>query len=262
VLLLLGLLGLAGGACLLVLANAAARYACVLALGVRGARFTLGMPEWQWVTASGAPRLLTLLAGVAGSYLVSSVPIAVGLLASGVDRTDPTTRVHVVRGSAADRAGLVDDDRIVAVDGVKVSDWDGLRAAAQAARDRTVRVDFLRSGAPSSATVDLPDGHLGVTAVHEHASPTLGEAVAVGLATPATMWTAMARGLVEALGGRERPTELAGPVAAIREAPPSQGIQAGLALRFIGIVSSYGLPMAIVYAIVTAPTGRRSKRPG
>jgi len=77
-------------------------------------------------------RFLVILAGPAMNY-VTAVVVAAALLAPvGLRTPDPAARVGaLVPGKPAERAGLVDGDRIAAVDGVPVDSWLGLVAELQ-----------------------------------------------------------------------------------------------------------------------------------
>jgi membrane-associated protease RseP (regulator of RpoE activity) len=87
-------------------------------------------------------RLKVVLAGVTVNIIIAVLLFAVVLVGHG--RAEPNTTVNLVtRDSAAHVAGLQSGDRVVAIDGVRIDDWDELKAAIEArgAQDTVIAVE-------------------------------------------------------------------------------------------------------------------------
>ena len=62
---------------------------------------------------------------------------------------------EVTDDSAAERAGLAEDDRILTVDGVPVADWDDLVAVVEARPGESVSIVFERDGRQLASTATI-----------------------------------------------------------------------------------------------------------
>ncbi|HEX2057049.1 MAG TPA: site-2 protease family protein [Actinomycetota bacterium] len=111
-------------------------------------------PRWQ--------RALVVLAGPATHWVVAFALFVVAMMAIGVQTDQPTNQVNAIsvrtEGStertAAAEAGIQPDDRIVALDGRRTSDWDEISA-------------FIRSHANERATLTIErDGEERTVDVH------------------------------------------------------------------------------------------------
>ncbi len=98
----------------------AGRWVAGLRFGRR--RIVDAVKPWSDVGYSMA--LARAVGGTVGWYLGASLLFIVALLMSGEDRFDEASmRVHVIGLGPASRAGILDNDRIVRVDGAPVHDW-------------------------------------------------------------------------------------------------------------------------------------------
>ena len=113
-------------------------------------------------------RVIVLSAGSFTHFVVAWILLFGGLVAVGLPDVEatPTNEINqVVEGSPADRAGLQPGDRIVAIDGQPVTDFDGVRAGLQGRAGETVSLTVERDGErlqlePTLAD-QLPDGTRG-----------------------------------------------------------------------------------------------------
>jgi regulator of sigma E protease len=103
-------------------------------------------PVWQ--------RFLIVAAGPVTNFLIAIVIITGFVVAAGKVVTPPVVD-KVEAKSAAAEAGLRPLDRIVAIDGHQVSDFEDVHAALMLRKDEPVRVDFLRDGRPITVTPRL-----------------------------------------------------------------------------------------------------------
>jgi len=171
-------------------------------------------------------RFLVILAGPAMNY-VAAVALAVGMaLSFGVPRADPSpTLGGVLPGGAAERAGLREGDRVLAVDGRPIETWDGLVAEIRSHPGRDIALTVRRAGpgegAPSLSVTARPDdaggiGKLGV------AQAALADKVGAGGALAAAVRITNAKA-GEVLSGlaqvvtRKQQGELMGPIGIAQE---------------------------------------------
>jgi regulator of sigma E protease len=103
-------------------------------------------PVWQ--------RFLIVAAGPVTNFLIAILIIAGFALAVGKVVTPPVVD-KIEANSAAAGAGLRPLDRIVAVDGRRVDDFEDVRTILMLRRSEPVRVDFLRGGTPMTVTPHL-----------------------------------------------------------------------------------------------------------
>ena len=86
-------------------------------------------PSRYFISKSPYVRGAVVFAGPFFNYLLA-IAVYMGMFAIHGVSTIPDTRVgEVVEGSTADSVGLMVDDRITAVDGGEVTDWDALVGA-------------------------------------------------------------------------------------------------------------------------------------
>ncbi|BDG08300.1 RIP metalloprotease RseP [Anaeromyxobacter paludicola] len=195
-------------------------------------------PAWR--------RFLVILTGPAMNY-VGAVLLAWAMIATtGIREPDPAPAVgEVVAGSAAERAGLREGDRIVAVDGAPVGSWAALVSAVQARPSRPVRLDVERGGAPLALTA-VPDaiggrGRLGLGPSMRLVRAPPAAALGRGLA----LTNARAGDILAGLGqmvSRKQQAELRGPVGIAQEMAKSA--RAGLA-PFLSMVWFISIVLAL-----------------
>jgi regulator of sigma E protease len=108
-----------------------------------------GKPAWQ--------RIVILVMGVVFNLLAAIAIFTVTLSTWGYDV--PTARLgSIVPDSAAAAAGLKVGDRITAIDGVRVADWDALLAhMATLEPGHRAMITFVRSGETTVITIVLRD---------------------------------------------------------------------------------------------------------
>lgn len=256
---LLGLVGLALVGGILFLATATGRWVAVRALGVRGVRFPFGANSlWCFTTRSLAPQAVGFLGAVVAVYAVAGALMAGGLWRSGVPDVDESRMEVVVdpRGPAA-LAGVVDGDRIEAVDGRPVSSWSELRVEVARHAGSAVDLSIVRAGQTTHVTA-TPDarGLLHVSRPERHRSATFGECASAAVAGPAGILVATVGGVAAILAGSTR-AEVAGPVGIVRATQSER--RPGAGLSFAGVLAAYEMPFFVLAAIFTGP-GRRRRR--
>jgi membrane-associated protease RseP (regulator of RpoE activity) len=256
--LLLGVVLLGAGGAFAAVLTFVARWAAALPFGVRSFREAYKAP-----IGDGAPTTSLALAraagGVAGWYLASSLLVACAVFMGGESRVDEQNlRVSVGENGPAARVGIANGDRVLAVDGVEVHDWDALKKAVASHADETVRVEVERGG-QRLVFEPKPEGSppkIMVGPETQHAEVGLGSAIATGLVSPAKVNIAMARGLSRAISGAETP-EVTGPVGIARATGSAQRQGLGVAVHFVGLLIAYVLPYMAAISIALAFVARR-----
>ncbi|HET7539564.1 MAG TPA: M50 family metallopeptidase [Polyangiaceae bacterium] len=145
----------------------------------------------------------------------------------------PTTTVVVLDGPARD-AGMQSGDRVVAVDGSSIEDWETLRRAVRRQGERQIALE--RNGSPLVLRVTPnAEGRIGVSPRDKIVPLGFIESAARALKQPFAVIRSEMRGVL-ARGS----TELKGPVGIVREtAPNGQRTWTSIVLLFAGIASDF-----------------------
>ena len=110
-------------------------------------------PAWQ--------RAIVLVAGSFTHFVVAAVALFVALAFIGLPFLSNAVG-EVAPGTPAERAGLLEGDRIVGVDGVAVEDFDAVRDLVTSRGGQTVDLRLIRDGAeqvvPVEIAAETPDG--------------------------------------------------------------------------------------------------------
>jgi membrane-associated protease RseP (regulator of RpoE activity) len=105
--------------------------------------------------ATYGKRLVVVLAGVTMNILLALVLFFTFLAGTG-EIDEPSTRVNSVTGkSAAVRAGIEPGDKIVALNGVKIRDWDQLVGLIEDRPGRSVAITVQSDGIRRTVDADL-----------------------------------------------------------------------------------------------------------
>jgi membrane-associated protease RseP (regulator of RpoE activity) len=97
--------------------------------------------------ATPGKRLATILAGVTVNFFIAFVLFFVVIAGQGRVYDGPSTTVQrVVAGSAADDAGLQARDKVVAVAGKSVDNWDDLKSGIERNGGNEISITVLRGG--------------------------------------------------------------------------------------------------------------------
>ncbi len=100
-----------------------------------------------------------------GSTVTLQVPREEALqIAEGIEWGTDTVIGKVLIGLPAYSAGIRDGDRVTAVDGVPVGNWNELARSVRAKPDTEVTLDAVRDGRPFTVTVrTTPEGYVGIS---------------------------------------------------------------------------------------------------
>ncbi|HLM18407.1 MAG TPA: site-2 protease family protein, partial [Acidimicrobiia bacterium] len=98
-------------------------------------------------------RLATILAGVTVNFFIAFVLFFVVIAGQGRVYDGPSTTVErVVAGSAAHRAGIQAKDKVVAINGRSVDNWDDLKSAIERNGGNETSITVLRDGGRVTVT--------------------------------------------------------------------------------------------------------------
>jgi regulator of sigma E protease len=196
-------------------------------------------PAWR--------RFLVILAGPAMNY-VFAVLIAAAMLASlGFREPDPSPVVgEVLAGAAAQRAGLRQGDRILAVDGRPVTTWEALVGEIVAHPGTATRLSIQRGEGPPLEIVATPEavggrGRLGIGQSARIVRAGAADSFVAGVHVTNQRAGEILSGLGQMVTGRQR-AELRGPLGIAQEMVRSA--RAGAA-PFITIVWFISIALAL-----------------
>jgi membrane-associated protease RseP (regulator of RpoE activity) len=145
---------------------------------------------------------MVILAGVTVNLVIAFLLFFVIIAGQGRVADGPTTTVdRLVAGSAATEAGIHTGDRIVAIDGARVSGWNQLRSAIEQHGGRTVTITVVRNGATEDLTATLKKqdgaGFLGVGPTTAYSSVGVLAAIPKAVETMGDVTTATWNGLAD-----------------------------------------------------------------
>jgi membrane-associated protease RseP (regulator of RpoE activity) len=233
-------------------------------LGLQGVRFLPFRPE-QAARPRVGPTAMAWMAGagLACAYLVCAVLSTVAWKSSGIVEDVPLERratvVVVVRGFAAEDAGMRDGDRVLSIGDQPVASWTEMAEAIRAKAGRVVDVTVERDGSPRVLSVHVSErGVIGVQATVVRRELTLPEAAVRGWLQPPYTIVGVARGLFRFLVGSHE-AELGGPAAIVGSVRGPRDEVAETLHRLAVADALYGLPCAFFLALVLAATTRGSR---
>jgi regulator of sigma E protease len=196
----------------------------------------------SYANASVTARITTIFAGPLGNYLFASVLAFVVFLVGG--ELMPTMSVEVVKGGAAQAAGLQDGDTIVSVDGIPVNDWEQMRQVIIRHGDRPLKIGVIRSGRALTLVAtpksDNKQGvpQIGVSSQQKIVPMSAGKAAIRSVVFPARVVERFVVSLARMLTGQEKP-ELSGPVRIVQEAAKAAQESWLTYLTLLGVLSAY-----------------------
>lgn len=200
----------------------------------------------SYANASLIGRIATIFAGPLANYLFASVFFFFALVIGG--RESPTTEIRTIApNSAAAKANLRLGDRVVAIDGKTVADWDRMKSVIVRNPKKLLEIEVLRKG----QRVRLPitpekdprgEGKIGISPVSLHSPVGVQEALVDSVVLPARTVQMLVLGLAKAIAdvatGKGKP-ELSGPIGIVGEF--SKAAEEGLPyfLTLLGMLSAY-----------------------
>jgi membrane-associated protease RseP (regulator of RpoE activity) len=157
--------------------------------------------------ATPGKRLATILAGVTVNLIIAFVLFFVVIAGQGRVYEGPSTTVSTIQlDSAAHAAGLETGDHVVAIDGVKIDNWDQLKARIERSGGKDVALTVVRNGRTETITatpqLKAGQGFLGVSPTSLARDVSVVDAVPESFKLMGNVFT----GFVDVLGDRLSPS--------------------------------------------------------
>ncbi|MBX3262354.1 MAG: site-2 protease family protein [Labilithrix sp.] len=153
-------------------------------------------------------------------------------------------RVNIAPEGPAAQAGVQKGDRIVAVNGEGIRDWDHLKQVVGAHPGEKVDVEIERGDTklhvfptPLAAEGDTK-GKILVGPYTAWQPVTAGQAAVLSVTEPPKVVYNLVKGLARMIAGKEKP-ELAGPVGIVKETASAAKSGAHVYLKLLGALSAY-----------------------
>jgi regulator of sigma E protease len=198
----------------------------------------------SYANASLWGRIVTIAAGPLTNYLFASVLIFFGLLIGGKEVPDEATMRIVVEPGPAQSAGVETNDKIDAVNGAPVANWDELRKIIGSHAGEPVDLTIERGAETLHKTVtpgakgEKDEGLIHVR-MATHMEPVgLAEAAKDSVIAPPLFVYENVRAIGRVLAGKDK-LSMSGPVGIVRETAKQAKLGPGELLQFLGILSAY-----------------------
>lgn len=115
-----------------------------------------GAPH-EFMSKNTAQKVLVITAGVIMNFLLASLIYTGITLSEGIPFVKAPVIEMVSAGQPAERAGLLQGDRIVAIDGRPIETWDAMVEIIHGSAGQTLRIEWERAGERLTAEV-VPEG--------------------------------------------------------------------------------------------------------
>ena len=192
----------------------------------------------SYANASLVGRIVAILAGSLANYFFASVVFFASMMIGG--KAVETTELRILPGGAADKAALVDGDRLVAIDGRKIGSWTELRTTVRENPGKRLEVTVLRGGVEKKLFTTPERGKDGAGAIGVSPMPApmpVGEALRESIAEPAMIVALTVKSLYRVVTGQEK-GQLSGPLGMMRETEKAAGYGLASYLAIIGFLST------------------------
>ncbi len=183
-------------------------------------RRALRIPGRSFQEKSVASRAIIVAAGPAANFILAILLFFALFAVLGRPVALPVV-TDVLPGSAAARAGIIAQDRIVAVDGAPIGTFEDLQAAVGAHPGAQVSMTVRRAGADRRLPVTIgaqdENGHkIGLLGIKggqiEYRRESIGAAFVGGVTETWRVTAETVRGVAQMIGGRRGTGELGGPL--------------------------------------------------
>lgn len=196
----------------------------------------------SYANASLAGRMLTIFGGPASNYLFASVLFFASVFFGG--RLVRSTEVNVLENRPAAAATIKTGDKIVAINGLPVDEWEKMAEVISEHPGQTIPIMIERGGERLTVSVTPANEHgrgkIGVSSIGVVHKVKVGakEAATLALKAPPLVVRDLVVGLGELIMGKVE-GELSGPVGMVRQtAKVARGGFTDL-LWFLGLLSAY-----------------------
>lgn len=200
-------------------------------------------PE-SYANASLWARIVTIAAGPLANYFFASVLMFFGFLLGGNHVVDETSmRVSIAAEGPAAEAGIQKGDRILAVNGESIGDWDHLKKVVGAHPGEKVDIEIDRNGErlhvfPTPLADGEMKGKIMIGAYSTWQPVTAGQAAVLSVTEPPKVVFSLVKGLGRMIAGKEKP-ELSGPVGIVKATASEARNGTAAYLKLLGALSAY-----------------------
>jgi len=185
---------------------------------------------WEFGSKKRWQQLLTISGGVIMNTILAFVIFSAIIYSSGMDEPVAGTSVGSLLSTEerevfpAEAAGIMENDRIVMINGQAVNEWEDLTGIVHDLPGETISVEWLRNGSRYSdsikvikETVPTPEGTvdigmIGIGRVTEHRDLGLVESISYGARSTYMFGTLMARGFWSMVTGETSMDQVGGPI--------------------------------------------------
>lgn len=198
----------------------------------------------SYANASLWGRIVTIAAGPLANYLFASVLMFFGFLLGGNQLVDETSmRVNIAPEGPAAQAGIQKGDRIVAVNGEGIRDWDHLKKVVGAHPGEKVDIEIERGAehlhvSPTPMAGGDTKGKILIGPYTSWQPVTTAEAAVLSVTEPPKVVYSLVQGLARMVAGKEKP-EVSGPVGIVKETASAAKSGAHVYLKLLGALSAY-----------------------
>jgi regulator of sigma E protease len=198
----------------------------------------------SYANASLWGRIITIAAGPLTNYFFASILIFFGLLIGGHEVPDETSMRVTVEAGPAMSAGVESNDKITAVNGTAVANWEELRKIIGSHAGDPVELTIERGAETLQKTVTPgPKGDKDEGLIHvrmpTHVEPVgVSEAAKISIIAPPVFVYENVLAIGRVLTGKDR-LSVSGPVGIAKEAAKQARMGPGVFLQFLGMLSAY-----------------------
>jgi len=190
-------------------------------------------------------RIVTIFAGPLANYVFASLLFFLGFAIGGRVVNDMTVTFPPGDPGPAITAGVQQGDRILAVAGRHVDEWEDLREAISAHPGEAIDLEIERKGEVVHVSVTpgpkgaKNEGRIGILPTGQHREKIgIGTAAVLSVTEPPKVVYLLVRGLARMVVGKEK-LEASGPVGIMKETAAAVKLGPGETLQLLGAISAY-----------------------
>ncbi|WP_394833884.1 M50 family metallopeptidase [Pendulispora rubella] len=199
----------------------------------------------SYANASLWGRIVTIAGGPLANYLFASVLMFMGFLIGGrTDIDEVSMKVTVMPESPAAVSGMHDGDKVLAVNGEAIHNWDELRVAVGKHAGEAIDVLIERDGQQETKRpVVTPkgeklEGKIQIGTPLRTTKLTVAQAAVLSVTEPPKVVYDLVKGLALWISGKIKP-ELSGPVGIVKQVSGAAKNGAGDYFKLLGALSAY-----------------------
>lgn len=221
-------------------------------------------PAWK--------KFIVISAGAVFNFILAIVLFfGLNVTVGNLTYTNEPVIGNIIAGSSAEQAHLEANDRIITIDGKKISTWDDIRPSLQGTANHGVTVVVEREGQTIETTVipkmEQDSPKIGIYPSFTRETYSIGESLSLAVSRTGQTIVAMVSGIYDMIRGTQA-AELSGPVGISQMAgtiaqsgfAPLLSFAAFLSIN-LGVINLLPLPVLdgghLIIILAEAITGRR-----